>query len=86
MILIRGNKIPEKIRGKKSREEIRGRNPWKKIRGKKSGLYSTVQYCTVLYSIAQYFVVVMIKNQKRAAECGLGEARFDFFYAFLHVV
>ena len=40
-------------------------------------LHSTVQYCTVLYSTVQYFLLVMIKkNQKRAAECGLGEARF----------
>ena len=43
-------------------------------------LHSTVQYCTVLYSTVQYCTVLFIvydkKNQKRAAECELGEARF----------
>ena len=52
----------EKKKKKKSGEEIRGKNPGKKIR--------SVQYCTVL------FIGYDKKNQKRAAECGLGEARF----------
>ena len=41
--------------------------------------FATALSCTVLYSTVQYFLLVMIKNQKRAAECGLGEARFWFF-------
>ena len=41
-----------------------------KYPGGPQGTLGTVQYCTVL------FIGYDKKNQKRAAECGLGEARF----------